>query len=80
MHQVAYVGGSARIFCNSKTKPKWKKDGKLLTLATVYYIDLINVTFLSGGIYTCFGSKNKGGTDSFSVSSDLVIAGTVAEV
>ena len=59
--QVAYVGNTVSIFCNTTRGIEWRKNGKILDKPLVFYenvVVLIDVTEKDTGTYSCQGHNS----------------------
>ena len=77
-YQLAYLGTSPSIFCNSSTLPKWSKDG--IPMGSIshnpYYIYYNKIREVNSGRYKCEGTFQVKGNPTylkFTAYSDLFV-------
>jgi len=74
---AAYVGESVVIACFSFAEVLWTKAGERVKQANAKvsfnYMALSNLTLRDNGVYSCHGSTNVGGTDTFTANTTVFI-------
>ena len=74
--QIAYVGTTPTIFCNSSTAPKWFKDGiRMGVKGNPFQVALRDVQDNESGKYACWGTLGEG-LGNFTSYSTLIVGST----